>query len=51
MEHFGLQAEEGRLLEEADFNFTWDQKVIPVLVGHAYGSGFDVGDRLDAVMY
>ena len=51
MEHFQLQAEEGRLLDEEDFNYTWDQKVIPVLVGSAYSSGFDIGDRLDADMY
>ena len=51
MEHFQLQTEEGRLLEEKDFNFTWGQNVIPVLVGSAYGSGFDIGDRLAADMY
>ena len=51
MEHFQLQAEKGRLLEEEDFNYTWNQKVIPVLVGSAYSSGFDIGDRLDADMY
>ena len=51
MEHFQLQADEGRLLDEEDFNYTWDQKVIPVLVGSAYSSGFDIGDRLDADMY
>ena len=51
MKHFQLQAKDGRLLEEADFNFTWDQKVIPILVGSAYDNGFDIGDRLDADMY
>ncbi|HJA33520.1 MAG TPA: hypothetical protein H9794_04560 [Candidatus Mediterraneibacter merdigallinarum] len=51
MEHFKFQIEEGRLLEEEDFDFTWGQKIIPVLVGSAYGSGFDIGDRLAADMY
>lgn len=53
IEHFNFQVKEGRLLEEQDltFCFSWEQKVIPVLVGSAYDSGFDIGDRLDADMY
>ena len=51
MKHFNFQVEKGRLLEEADCNFSWEQKGVPVLAGSAYGSGFDIGDRLDADMY
>lgn len=51
MEHFGFRISEGRILEEQDFVFSWNQKEIPVLVGSAYAEGIQVGDILHACMY
>ena len=50
-EHFRLRVSEGRMLEEQDYQFRWDQGSIPVLVGSAYASGFKPGDRIGADLY
>ena len=50
-EHFQLRVSEGRMLEEQDYQFRWDQGSIPVLVGSAYASGFKPGDRIGADLY
>ena len=50
-EHFRLRVSEGRMLEEQDYQFRWDQGSIPVLVGSAYASGFKPGDRIRADLY
>lgn len=50
-EHFQLRVSEGRMLEEQDYQFRWDQGSIPILVGSAYASGFKPGDRIRADLY
>ena len=50
-EHFQLRVSEGRMLEEQDYQFRWDQGSIPILVGSAYASGFEPGDRIGADLY
>ena len=50
-EHFRLRVSEGRMLEEQDYQFRWDQGSIPILVGSAYASGFKPGDRIRADLY
>lgn len=47
MEHFGFQVSQGRLLNEEDFIFTWEEQEIPVLIGSRLGEGLSVGDVLD----
>lgn len=36
---------------EEDFLYRWDQEEIPVLLGHAYGSGFQPGDVIRGFTY
>lgn len=44
MEEYRFQVSDGRLFEEEDFLYHWGQEEIPVLLGHAFGSGFQPGD-------
>lgn len=48
MEHFEFQVSQGRLLNEEDFVFTWDEQEIPVLIGSGLGKELRVGDTLEA---
>ena len=49
--HFGIQAKEGRMLDEKDFLFHRGQKEIPVLLGSAFGGKYRPGDILHGYLY
>ena len=48
--HFNLQVSEGRLFTEEDFTYHSGQKILPVLVGNAYGKGYQTGDEMRAYL-
>ena len=51
MEEYRFQVSDGQLFGEEDFLYRWDQEEIPVLLGHAYGSGFQPGDVIRGFTY
>lgn len=48
--HFNLQVSEGRLFTEEDFTYHSGQKILPVLVGNAYGKRYQTGDEMRAYL-